>query len=346
MEELEEEHQDRERQAKLMRRFLDISSEVAPLRGRRLEEVLADEESTRSFIESLSPTEFVEIVNGINGILRGKEKEEWAVDGKDVRLSGFTEESFPPKFEDKLELLTKAFEGAQKMNLEKRSIEDIAILLSASVNEVHPYNDANGRTSRLLYTLLTKGFNAETKSALEDILGESGREHLDVNPATAHFPIENLMLKEAGYLDRDTNVMPEQNKFKISNFWNEKGTKNLNFSSEVSEELKKEFLELLGRSFNDDGVKMALYKYAMSQPDISMYIKEFPNFNHVSLDKLCPTLTPTDIEKIIADYWQIKKLQVEKFIDTVVNPDKPEYQIETGDFRGSIFDYLKTQIKR
>ncbi|HEY9585061.1 MAG TPA: hypothetical protein VJJ02_00505, partial [Candidatus Paceibacterota bacterium] len=71
-----------------------------------------------------------------------------------------------------------------------------------------------------------------------------------------------------------------------------------------------------------------------------------PNFNHVSLDKLCPTLTPTDIEKIIADYWQIKKLQVEKFIDTVVNPDKPEYQIETGDFRGSIFDYLKTQIKR
>ena len=83
--------------------------------------------------------------------------------GGGVRGSGYT----PPNAQDRRMLFAEVLKAMQEMAKDERSLEDIAILLSSSVNAIHAYSDANGRTSRLLYLLLAKGLNESTKPIIQ-----------------------------------------------------------------------------------------------------------------------------------------------------------------------------------
>ena len=50
------------------------------------------------------------------------------------------------------------------MNREGREFKDIALLISSSINAIHPYLDANGRMSRVIYVLLTNSSNVNSLS--------------------------------------------------------------------------------------------------------------------------------------------------------------------------------------
>jgi len=95
----------REERAEALFRFLKSAE--------KKEAVFSDEEHKRQFIENLTTEGFLQFLNGINGILRGKKKAEWKRDGETVKVDQmfygikFSKEYIPPAYEDKPELLEK-----------------------------------------------------------------------------------------------------------------------------------------------------------------------------------------------------------------------------------------------
>src|SRR3989338_5678080 len=77
-------HELRDRMAEKMLRFLDAAERIDAFQGKRAEEVLANEETRRQFISGLSPQDYIQLLIGINGILRNRDRSEWGMDGKDV----------------------------------------------------------------------------------------------------------------------------------------------------------------------------------------------------------------------------------------------------------------------
>ncbi|HBR80609.1 TPA: hypothetical protein DEA21_03105, partial [Candidatus Uhrbacteria bacterium] len=148
--------ENRERRAEVLLRFLNTAKNIEPFHGEKFEAIFSNEEHKRDFIENLSVEEFSQLLNGLNGVLRDKKKENWKMDGETVALeSMFMGTGYvPPRQEDKPDLLAEVLETAKTMSQEGKNMEDIAMLVSSSLNAIHPYLDANGRTSRMIYLLL------------------------------------------------------------------------------------------------------------------------------------------------------------------------------------------------
>ena len=105
--------EERDKRAELMVRFLDLAENIEPFEGKKVQEVFSNETSRRELIENLDGSQFFELINGINGILRNKDKDEWEIDGGKVMLAGgWGDRHTPPRQEDKAGLLKKAFEEA------------------------------------------------------------------------------------------------------------------------------------------------------------------------------------------------------------------------------------------
>lgn len=332
----------RDRQAEFMFRFLDLAKNIKPFEGRNIEEVLRDEENRRALVERIDANEFIELINGVNGILRDKDKSDWTMDGKKVFLTGFIEEHTPPRQEDKRALLEKAFQEAKTMNQEGRTLEDIALLLSASINEVHPFADANGRTSRLVYTLLTSGYTNESQPIIKNILSEYGRDHVDINPHLITVELDNLVIAEVGLND------PKKNPHHIGNvFWMGVGREAAGFKHEIPEPLKNDFFIAL--RFDGTYMNLAVFSFINRHPHIEKYIKEFPRSspNNVSiiLRDLIPDLQEQDLKEIINIYWRLKKRYAELLIDSIVHPEKPEYIVQQ-EGSTSLLQYFKKRIKQ
>jgi hypothetical protein len=66
------------------------------------------------------------------------------------------------------------------------------------------------------------------------------------------------------------------------------------------------------------------------------------------IDQLIPDLSSSDVDQIIENYWEIKKLYSEVMIDIVVNQDKPEYltKEEEDEEPETILNKFKRDIKR
>lgn len=330
----------RNRQAELMVRFLAKVKDVEAFQGRNLEEVLATEASRREFVEHLSDQQFEGLLNGINGLLRGKDKADWAMDGKGVILTselGWIDNSIPPRFEDKDDLLAQAFDGARAIAANDRSLEDIATLLSVSINEIHPYADANGRTSRLIYTLLTKGYGKEIEPEIKEVLGEDGRDHIDISPTWLKKYVEDVIALRLGIDDKEKNPSDV-----VGVHYLIRPLEDVKFKEEVSKEKQDELLNIL-----DDNLPafLALFKYTQSLPDAGKYVKSYPRRNVIMIDWMIPDLSPSDLDQITQTYWEIKRQYAEVMIDLIANPDKPEYQVaENGQEARSILSIFKERI--
>ncbi|MEA1936971.1 MAG: Fic family protein [Patescibacteria group bacterium] len=332
----------REQGTDALLRFLDTAENAKFLHDKKFEEIFADEESKRDFVDNLEIEEFIELLNTFNGILRNKEKEEWRMDGETVALVGFVDGAIPPQHEDKPELLAKVLSVAKEMNQNKKDLKDIALLFSSSINAIHSYADGNGRTSRLIYSLFTQDFNDETKKELKEVLLEGGREKININPGFIEGEIEDLVgIKE-----------PNISKGEIAQFWRDDKVgkrKDIKFNQEINKADKELFFNRLDK--DNEYFFWSVVKYLQDNSDINREkcLKEIPNSSNnamaIPISILSKSLDNEKLNKIFQNYRDLKKEYVEKLIDSIANPDKKEYQIEIKGQKISIKDYFESKIK-
>jgi hypothetical protein len=329
---------EREKRAEVMVRFLEVAKNITAFHGKPPEAVLSLPESRREFLENLTEDQFQELLNGINGVIRGKKKEEWQPDTKEggvVMSSMFFGEQSTPRYQEKEVLLSEVFQGMQEMLHEGRSLEDIAILLGASINEIHLFQDANGRTSRLIYTLISNGFSDHGKDSLKKVLQDDGRRVVDIDPSLISRNLDAIILEEAGQRRRSTN--PDL----ITNLWHDPDSK-IAWRDNITDNLKEEFK----RVYDDHVIGFAvLYKHVMQQEDKEQFLKRFENRSVIRLDLLVPQLKAEQISELIGEYWQQKKRHGALLIDCVVNPEKPEYRVVENDESMTFLEKFKMRIE-
>jgi hypothetical protein len=332
-----EEAIEREKRSEVLLRFLHSAENIEPLHGRKIEDIFSNEEEKRAFLENLQETEFAELLDGVNGILRGKKKDEWGMDGETVALEGVMVGVgyVPPRQEDKAELLTEVLASAKEMSRDGKNLKDIALLVSSSLNAIHPYLDANGRTSRLIYTLLTKDFNDETKAELQGVLGRNGRDKLDIDPGLIQHEINDLIEKEIGTTDTEINTD------KITNLFGSK--RDFQFSAEISEEDQKLFGELLDK--DDRYLFLSVFQYLQQQGDREKYLRKFPERSAVPIELLSKNLTQEGLSQILQTYKELKKKYVGTLIGSIAHPENEEYQIDHEGQKISLKDYFELRMK-
>ena len=332
----EKEAEERRERSSVLSRFLHGTKQIDALQGESLEETFSDEEHKRSLIEHMTPEEFIELLSGINGILRGKKKEEWSMDGETVVLeSAFWGVGYlPPPQKMKQELLEKVLSAAKEMNSDDRNLEDIALLVSSALGTIHPYLDGNGRTGRFIHMLLTKKFSEIHQNEFEEVLGRFGREKIISDPGLMDVEMYDLLEEEIGV------VNPSINTERITNLfgWEPQAT----FAEDISEQDQNHFFKLWDE--DNTNLFLAVFQYIQNRPDKDIFLKKFPNRSAIPIEKLSKNLKAADLDEVFRNYEDLKKRYVEIMIDSFVRPNdylvKPKYELRTFE------NYFKSRKKK
>lgn len=332
--------ENREKRADVLLRFVETSENIEPFHGQKLETIFSDEEHRREFIKNLNTEEFTQLLEGLNGILRNKNKEDWKMDGQDVGVGGniFTGlEYISPRQEDKPELLDKLLSAVKKMNEEGKDLKDIALAVSATINAIHPFLDGNGRTSRFVYSILTEGFN---KEQIKKILSKSATfdgTEINIDPGLIKTKIDDMVEADLGVAN------PEINKDKILGM--RMGGDELKFTEEIDEKQKELFINLY--STDRDYLLWGIFKFLQDNPNIDkeQYLKQIEGGSVVLASFLTRNLDQEKLNQILLNYRDLKKKYVEKIIGSIADPDKEEYQIEIDGQKIPLKNYFENRIE-
>lgn len=329
----------RDTQSEVLRRLMVSARNVDGLGAETAKEIFnsENEESRRELIETLSGEQYSQLITGVNGVLRGKEKKDWSMDGVGVTMAGHEVigKHIFPRHEDKKEIILKSWDAAQRMNAAGRDLEDIGMLLGSMLVETHPFADGNGRTSRLVYQLAKEGFSEEK---LKAILSEEGREVFDM--ALTKVDIDKLFEKKYGRNSSSVNqygvhgILPDE----------ELPYGKLAFPDQSSPETKESIIEA-GR--NDERIfTAAILRFLNEHQGLPTdgYFKMYGERKVLLVQKLLSSLTTEQVAELEKVYWEMKKAYTEDMIDIFVNPDKPEYKTQQNDREIRLLDHFKQRL--
>lgn len=121
-----------------------------------LQNIVEDPEKKNEFIQKISFDEFKDFLLRIDGIQKNIPTSKRAYNaGEDVIGMAQIKDKdgavmyCPPSVLDKMILLNEAFNALKRMN-SKGKIEDSAIMIGCAINAIHPFEDGNGRTARII----------------------------------------------------------------------------------------------------------------------------------------------------------------------------------------------------
>lgn len=127
--------------------------------------IIEDLEEKRNFVNNLSYDEFKKILVRLNGVLRDIPilKREISNLEKDLSIINIKNQDnvtlyVPPPEAIKDGLLKDAFESFQRMINQGKNI-DASKMVGCAINAVHPFEDGNGRTSRIFSLLFASSKN-------------------------------------------------------------------------------------------------------------------------------------------------------------------------------------------
>ncbi len=207
------------------------------------------------------------------------------------------------------------------MNREGREFKDIALLISSSINAIHPYLDANGRMSRVIYVLLTNSGDS-IASEIQPVLSKNGRDIVNIDPGLIQTDLIDLIKKELGIVSG--KILPDT----LVGLWQENEDLDLKFNENVSEEQRKVFLHLLKN--DEENIFFAVKKFIQNYPADDKFILKGERWSRILINNLIPDLNSTQIQEILDNYRSFKREYVTKLIDCIANPNNEDYFVVSG----------------
>lgn len=322
------------------------------------EVVFASEENIREFINEVDFKTFEKLLIYTNGLIRGIPRKNRTADGEDAVMGA----EVPPRQEDKGSLFKETFLALKQMNQERRSLEDMAVLISSSINAIHYFRDANGRMSRLSYFLFSQPHpNLLEEPVLKTILIEDEgkgriRQLIDVNTFSIGRSFNDYIFKNYLGLRKFDPMAPTMltdsspdYRVRVMEILAERGIKlGIDFDKIIA--VRNMLITREGYRLGHG--LMAIVKYLQSKGKLQNYLKVFRDKktgedegSAVEIIDVLENISKDDIDQIINYYWEIKRLFVQTLIRSIEDPDK--YKIDEGtEHEISMLDYLKETIGR
>ncbi len=156
------------------------------LKETQAEQSLSTPESRRKLILQTNFGVFenwLQRVNGITRKIKPVDRYIYDTDSETYSMSA-------PDIQDRQLLLKQAWEASKRILEPETEIDqklkDVSLLLGGAINFIHPFEDGNGRTGRVVSLLTREGFDGSQKSRglIEEVVGERGRWVLNNNPRT------------------------------------------------------------------------------------------------------------------------------------------------------------------
>ena len=124
-------------------------------------DLVENENGFAEWLDAIDFETFQKHLIRVNGLVRDIPMKDRKMDGDTVQIGSFvTGTSYlPPEASDKERLFQEYFDSAKHVDDRK----DAALMTYLAIQMIHPFSDGNGRTGRILYTLL----NAEGKSEVQ-----------------------------------------------------------------------------------------------------------------------------------------------------------------------------------
>ncbi len=176
--------------------------------GRDAKTLYGDEVERKEKFDAIPFEDFKGLLVKVNAKVRGLNPALHGLDGKGVIVGdldapdGPIIEHRPPDEADKLELLEHLHAAAQKVP----DIQDAALLVSAGINQIHPFADGNGRVSRFMYVNMAVGGGFLQKH-MEEVL--DGRASIDIGSALPSHFLEKLARERLGPVADDRQIRAE-----------------------------------------------------------------------------------------------------------------------------------------
>lgn len=308
---------------------------VDGLKGKSIAEVFSNEEAKREFLSTMTDQDFVSFISGVNGIILGKNKDSWGLSEEGVHLAGCFETIVPPHPKDKPELIRHIMNATQRMNADGRGLSDIALMVSVTINSVHPWQDGNGRTTRVLYSLITENEKEVSKDEIIRLLSEDGRDMLTTDSRAISVPLMNIVQADSG--------------IDFHGLYSEVPTAKFSYKTGVEESQKEQVAQIYKASDESRTLSIAVMSFLRERTDRNSFFREFPGGRIVvEFDKLISTLESEGIEAFLLCYWEVKKSSVDLLIDCIENPDKEKYKIKSkdGSTKMTLYEKLKQGVVR
>jgi hypothetical protein len=302
-----------------------LARTVRIMRVLRAEELFGTPVKAKEFINSLDYGEFKRYLDFVNGVERGIPLgERGQVSSSIVQSSsilfGTSTEYQPPHKEHRKQLLEMAFNKAKEVEDPQMA----ALTLGLAINAVHYFADGNGRTARMVYSLLSKGYDGsgESQEYYSGILENGkGREIVNPNPALSRLDkiIKGEMFKRCaakyGFGDSAPSYVDEgYDCF----FAEDRSPENLKVSDAVGSAERRALHEVLS-----SGWSMVSLMIAFSPERVNQHLKTDPNTNHKFLDGdlFIPTLSDSEIQNWYFENYRVITSYVLHLINVSDRPD-------------------------
>lgn len=319
---------------------LDLAKTVQIMDKLHASEIFETPELSKEFLDSLSFEDFIKWTDFISGIETGTPISDRGIGSSSYieSYSRVTKAShcsyLPPYSEFRVPLFYEAFKKAQ-------SIEDpktAGLTLSFAINIIHPYNDGNGRTGRVIYSLLSRGYSGsdEDKKYYSEILQNfSGRKSVNPNSLSAGLDkkITQEMINESIEPDDDSQLARLS---RISNpyryadgSWVEAKDENedyLPLAPDISEtDRKRLFYVLKDRKFS----LVPVLQTFMADRLVPLIAEVPPKYDdgtrYLDGEKLCKSLKTDEINILLRNAIYLKNEFVKRVINFSDRPDAQEY---------------------
>lgn len=337
-----DEARERNYRGELLLRFLNTAKNIEGLERQTVEQIFdpKTENRRRELIAKLSAEQYKQLITGVNGILRGRNKKDWDMDGVGVTAAGegVIGKHLFPRHEDKEEIIDETWQAAQRMNADGRPLQDIAMLLGSMLVETHPFGDGNGRTSRFIYRMIKDGYSGRADKNIAEVLGLYGRDEGDM--ALWKIELDALFEQKHGGSNKALNVL------EINDVFDECPYGDLEFPKGTSEESRDTIIEA---ARNDHRILLsAIFHFLKNhrEIDISDCLQTFQEGKRktVSIKNLLEKLSAKQTDELAEMYWNIKKIYTKEMIDAFVNPNNPEYKTRVGAREMTLLEHFKLRL--